>query len=876
MTESDEKDLPLMANVTEILVDHYSLDLACNFNKRCFSGSATIFLRPIPNEKKNVCLCSKDCTINNINCCNNTSFKGTTLSILNGKEQTTNVIQPIQDKNSDLNLKFNECSSSVEDQSSKKREHFDDRNSETYNNPPLCSEEEAAQNFGCFAYKNLSDCCYTKPLHTDKPTQMHINKHDTEFHDHSTFSEGKRSLESEHTKEENSNINLNITGNGLLSKDHNPESHDHFTFSEGKLPLESEHTKKENSNINSKTTDIGSLSTDQTTNNTNQKSADIAEDTGFVVLLDCHQITVKEVVDVATQQKLHFSVSLWALKVWKDNRTCRFCFPRVIKVIYETLSSSPSLLWVKDQTGRPAVFTFGAYVNNRSLLPCQEPPIAMATWEAVLTVTDTATVLMSGDEEPVVKAIEGGMKQYHFHCKKPLPMSTLCLAVGFWEEYAIPTDLQLGCKCRLFACPNMLDKSIKELLEYIPQCIVEAEKVLGPYPFPRIDFLIVPPTFGSLGMASPNVVFLSQSLLSGGGMLSRVSHEVSHGWFGLSIGALDWTEEWISEGFATFMEDVLHTRVAKMSMPDAKDLLELKTFLRKQMLCYEIENTNQELQVLRPSFGNTNTDIIDGVNATILKNGRDPEKNFMQVHYIKGYFLLNYLSNIIGLDCFLECLKGYVKAFEGKLVTSQEFFAFLFDTSAELKRHLTIESIYENWLHNPGMPLEIENFKPSCNNKLTLQVAEETNKWKKLNAEFIEKKAKRKKLDPENFSTLMPEQTVLLLENLLEEEILSGHTLTLLKQVLHLKDANAEVQHRWFELVVKYRLKSEYSALEDFLRNHLALGVYLYGEAIHSGGVGLKKLAKKIFLSLKYEMEPNYRDTIQAMLDTESDFSFQE
>ena len=43
-------------------------------------------------------------------------------------------------------------------------------------------------------------------------------------------------------------------------------------------------------------------------------------------------------------------------------------------------------------------------------------------------------------------------------------------------------------------------------------------------------------------------------------MLIRISHEISHSWFGLVIGALDWTEEWLSEGFATFAEDYIHQR----------------------------------------------------------------------------------------------------------------------------------------------------------------------------------------------------------------------------------------------------------------------------------------------------------------------------
>ena len=52
------------------------------------------------------------------------------------------------------------------------------------------------------------------------------------------------------------------------------------------------------------------------------------------------------------------------------------------------------------------------------------------------------------------------------------------------------------------------------------------------------------------------MMFLSQSVLCGDGSMStRIAHEISHVWFGLLVGAKDWTEEWLSEGFATYIED---------------------------------------------------------------------------------------------------------------------------------------------------------------------------------------------------------------------------------------------------------------------------------------------------------------------------------
>lgn len=73
---------------------------------------------------------------------------------------------------------------------------------------------------------------------------------------------------------------------------------------------------------------------------------------------------------------------------------------------------------------------------------------------------------------------------------------------------------------------------------------------------------------------SPHIIFLSQSVLHAGSCGSadnvlslcgsRICHEIAHSWFGLVIGAKDWTEEWISEGFATYLEDIIWAKAQKV------------------------------------------------------------------------------------------------------------------------------------------------------------------------------------------------------------------------------------------------------------------------------------------------------------------------
>lgn len=67
-----------------------------------------------------------------------------------------------------------------------------------------------------------------------------------------------------------------------------------------------------------------------------------------------------------------------------------------------------STLFVCCFFARPCVYSPGAYINNRSLMPCQEPPIAMSTWQASIHVPEGCVVLMSGNELIGKTAVKDG------------------------------------------------------------------------------------------------------------------------------------------------------------------------------------------------------------------------------------------------------------------------------------------------------------------------------------------------------------------------------------------------------------------------------------------------------------------------------------
>nr|BAC31943.1 unnamed protein product [Mus musculus] len=232
----------------------------------------------------------------------------------------------------------------------------------------------------------------------------------------------------------------------------------------------------------------------------------------------------------------------WSLRIRKTGTSTPADFPRAIRIWYKTKPEGQSVAWTTDQNGRPCVYTMGSPINNRALFPCQEPPVAMSTWQATVRAAASFVVLMSGENSAKPTPLREGYMSWHYYVTMPMPASTFAIAVGCWTEmkpkasppddlmteHSLPlspseADLRYDNTCnhmeypcrfqsasaasqdiipyRVFA-PVCLEGACQEaLLWLIPSCLSAAHSVLGTHPFSRLDILIVPTNFPSLGMA---------------------------------------------------------------------------------------------------------------------------------------------------------------------------------------------------------------------------------------------------------------------------------------------------------------------------------------------------------------------------------------
>ncbi|XP_059267708.1 aminopeptidase O isoform X2 [Mustela nigripes] len=566
--------------------------------------------------------------------------------------------------------------------------------------------------------------------------------------------------------------------------------------------------------------------------------------------------------------ELLFDTDTWSLQIRKTGTQTATDFPHAIRIWYSTKPQGRSVTWTSDQSGRPCVYTIGSPINNRALFPCQEPPVAMSTWQATVRAAASFVVLMSGENSAKPTQLQEGCTSWHYYVTMPMPASTFTIAVGSWTEMkpelcsskdlaaerslspsetdsryvGICGHVEYPCRFqnlsattqeiiphRVFAPLCLQDACQETLLHLIPPCLSAAHSVLGTHPFSRLDILIVPANFPSLGMASPHIIFLSQSVLTGTSHLcgTRLCHEIAHAWFGLAIGARDWTEEWLSEGFATHLEDVFWAAAQQLAPHEAQEQQELKACLRWLRLQDEVRNSPQEMQVLRPN--KEKTGHVSDSGSSVIKHGLNPEKVFMQVHYLKDFLQL-LLENI----------------------------------PEEKRLGLSVENIFRDWLESSGIPQPLQRERQAgaeCG--LARQVSAEVEKWIRVNR----RPRKRKRREAEEvFEKLLPDQLILLLEHLLEQKTLTARTLHSLEKTYHLPQQDAEVRHRWCELIVKHKYTKAYKDVERFLQEDQAMGVYLYGELMLGEDARQQQVARRCFELTKEQMDRSSAEVVAEML----------
>ncbi|MDX2473065.1 MAG: M1 family peptidase, partial [Candidatus Krumholzibacteria bacterium] len=156
-------------------------------------------------------------------------------------------------------------------------------------------------------------------------------------------------------------------------------------------------------------------------------------------------------------------------------------------VKFLTSPGASALQWLEpaqtDGGKHPYLFSQCQAIHARSVIPCQDSPLARFTFKCDMTVPEALTVVMAAAPGEARDGTTAGTRTFAFEMPQSIPPYLFAFAVG----NIVSEDL--GPRSRVYTEPETLKKSAWEFAE-VDTMLTNAEAVFGPYLWDRFDFLV--------------------------------------------------------------------------------------------------------------------------------------------------------------------------------------------------------------------------------------------------------------------------------------------------------------------------------------------------------------------------------------------------
>lgn len=321
--------------------------------------------------------------------------------------------------------------------------------------------------------------------------------------------------------------------------------------------------------------------------------------------------------------------------------------------------------------------------DARACFVCIDEPAAKAVFETTLVVPKQLTAI-SNTNITAEKEAETGMKAVSF---APTPkMSTYLVAflVGEFERKAAKT--KRGVEVGVITTPGKINQAEFALEVGTRTLDFYTEYFDLPYPLPKLDMIAVP-DFASGAMENWGAVIYRETailvdpkqtaLANKQTVATVITHELAHQWFGNLVTMAWWTDLWLNEGFASWVEFL------------AVDHL----FPEWQMWVQFVTDEYAHALDL-DSLANTHPIEVE------VQHPGEISEIFDAISYQKGASIIRQLHGFIGDEAFKTGLHNYLKQHSYNNATTEDLWRSLEEASGLPVRH-----VMGAWTRQPGYPL---------------------------------------------------------------------------------------------------------------------------------------------------------------------------
>ncbi|MGZ3417620.1 MAG: M1 family aminopeptidase [Polyangiales bacterium] len=351
--------------------------------------------------------------------------------------------------------------------------------------------------------------------------------------------------------------------------------------------------------------------------------------------------------------------------------------------------------------------------DARSWIPCHDKPHVKQSSELTVKVPKAWTTLSNGTL--ISRKNEGDHVVFHWKQDQPHPSYLITLVAGdFAELVAENTRIPVT-----YLVPRGREADGWRTFGRTPEMIALFEKKTGiQYPWPKYAQVVVHDfIFGGMENTSATTMY-EHILLDERGILDvdmdgLVAHELAHQWFGDFVTCRDWSEGWLNEGWATYME-LVWKEEAKRGPDRPWD------FFGRDEYDYAVKG---ELDIyLGEDHGRYRRPIV-------CRDYDQPIDLFDRHLYQKGALVLHTLRRMLGDEAFWRGVNDYLKKHAFGSVESRDF-----QRALEAASGKSLDRVFDTYVHGSGHPelevsIEIEPTQVVVSVKQHQKVDEHTKLW---------------------------------------------------------------------------------------------------------------------------------------------------
>jgi aminopeptidase N len=328
-----------------------------------------------------------------------------------------------------------------------------------------------------------------------------------------------------------------------------------------------------------------------------------------------------------------------------------------------------------DEPSRPnQIWSQGESQDNHYWFPCYDYPNDKATSELIAHVEDGYQVISNGALISNAPDPERKLRTWHWKMDKPYSSYLTSIIVG---KFAEVREEVKGVPVVSYVYADEVENARLSFAKLGQMVAFYSERIGVDFPYAKYAQTTVR-DFGG-GMENITATTLTDTTVhdkrahldvSSDGL---ISHELAHSWFGDLLTCRDWSQLWLNESFATFMEATWTEH--DLGRPD---------------YLYEMHG-NQQAALSAWTQGNR--------RPIVAYRYPNPDALFDAYPYPRGGATINMLRFVLGDEMFWRAINHYVKKHAYQNVETQNLVIAIEEATGQ-----NLQWFFDEWLYRMGQP----------------------------------------------------------------------------------------------------------------------------------------------------------------------------